>query len=221
MSVRRPNDPATEARVLSRCARRCCLCFWLKGDFAEKEGQIAHLDHNPANGAEENLVFLCLRHHSLYDSRTSQHKNYTILEVKAARESLCGQVRERLEGDEDLDEDDEQEPLYECDEEALVRADAHKPYLFEMSDGQELVGSVSADDFIDVVICDESCFDAWCNQDDDDWPAHYFLAEDVRRRSFEFVAPEDGTFVVLLINWSNEDVEVTIDAAVWESEEEE
>ncbi len=221
MSVRRPNDKATEARVLSRSARRCCLCFSLKGDFAEKEGQIAHLDHNPAHGAEENLVFLCLRHHSLYDSRTSQHKNYTILEVTAAREKLYEQMRDRLEADEGLDEDDEQEPLYECDEEALVRADAHKPYLFEMSEDEELVGSIAADGFIDVVICDEGDFDDWCNQDDDDWPAHYFLAEDVRRRNLEFVAPGDGTFVVLLINWSDEDVEVTIDAAVWERENEE
>ncbi len=32
-------NPAVEARVLTGCARRCCLCFYLKRDFAEKEGQ--------------------------------------------------------------------------------------------------------------------------------------------------------------------------------------
>jgi hypothetical protein len=90
-----------------------------------------------------------------------------------------------------------------------------------MSAGQELVGSIATDDFIDVVICNERDFDAWSNQDEDEWPAHYFLAEDVRRRSFEFVAPVDGTFVVLLINWTEQDIEAIVDIAVWDTEDEE
>ena len=136
--------------MLSRCARRCCLCFWLKGDFAEKEGQIAHLDHNPANGAEENLVFLCLCCHSLprFPNEPAQELHHPGGQSRLERAASVEQVqRERLEGDEDLDEDDEQEPLYECDEEALVRADAHKPYLFEMFlTAKNCVGSVSADE---------------------------------------------------------------------------
>jgi hypothetical protein len=31
---------------------------------------------------------MCLDHHSLYDSKTKQHKNYTIHEVKDARSRL-------------------------------------------------------------------------------------------------------------------------------------
>jgi len=60
----------------------------LIGDLNEKRGQIGHLDGNPANVAEDNLVWFCLDHHSIYDSRTSQHKNYTIAEVKSARTRL-------------------------------------------------------------------------------------------------------------------------------------
>src|SRR5690348_13611853 len=41
-----PSD--VEVRVLEKSKRRCCLCFSLDGDFKEKEGQIAHLDRNPA-----------------------------------------------------------------------------------------------------------------------------------------------------------------------------
>jgi hypothetical protein len=67
-------DPAIENRVLTRSARRCCLCFWLDRDFSEQDSQIAHLDQDPQNGSEDNLAFLCLTHHSVYDSRTSQHK---------------------------------------------------------------------------------------------------------------------------------------------------
>ena len=33
-----------ELRVLTRSRRRCALCFYLRGDLAEKHGQIAHLD---------------------------------------------------------------------------------------------------------------------------------------------------------------------------------
>ena len=57
-------------------------------DRAEKLGQIAHLDGNRANGSEDDLVYLCLSHHSQYDSRTSQRKNYTLAEVKEYRDRI-------------------------------------------------------------------------------------------------------------------------------------
>jgi hypothetical protein len=60
----------------------------LSGDLTEKHGQIAHLDQEPSNCTEDNLAFMCLVHHSLYDSHTSQHKNYTIAEVKVGRVRL-------------------------------------------------------------------------------------------------------------------------------------
>lgn len=77
-----------ETTVLLKSARRCALCFGLNGDLDEKTGQIAHLDRDASDGREENLVWLCMRHHSHYDSKTSQHKNYTLREVRAAREKL-------------------------------------------------------------------------------------------------------------------------------------
>lgn len=89
--------PATvEAAVLKKSRRRCALCFHLKRDLTEKHGQIAHLNHNRTNNAERNLVFLCLEHHSLYDSETSQHKNFTRPEVTCAREDLYKAVAKGL-----------------------------------------------------------------------------------------------------------------------------
>jgi hypothetical protein len=85
---RKPISPGVETAVLANSARRCALCFHLNGDLTEKIGQIAHLDGNRNNPAEDNLAFMCLSHHSLFDSKTSQHKNYTIPEVKAARTKL-------------------------------------------------------------------------------------------------------------------------------------
>ena len=83
-----------ETAVLANSARRCTLCFDLKGDRTEKLGQIAHLDQDPTNRAEDNLAWMCLDHHSLYDSQTRQHKNYTIDEVKTARAKLYDLVAE-------------------------------------------------------------------------------------------------------------------------------
>ncbi len=81
-----------EADVLVSSRRRCCLCYGLRRDLQEKRGQIAHLDHNNENNAEENLAFLCLEHHDQYDTRTSQSKNYTIGEVKRFRSELYSAV---------------------------------------------------------------------------------------------------------------------------------
>src|SRR4051794_26118798 len=87
-TIRKRTPSEVEAAILIRSARRCPLCFDLQRDLKEKHGQIAHLDQNPSNYAEDNLAFLCMVHHSLYDSRTSQHKNYTVNELKVARSKL-------------------------------------------------------------------------------------------------------------------------------------
>ena len=85
---RRTIGAKTETDVLARSRHRCVLCFGLYGDSAVKQGQIAHIDHNPANRAYTNLVFLCLPHHDQYDSTTSQSKNYGAGEVRRYREEL-------------------------------------------------------------------------------------------------------------------------------------
>lgn len=90
--TRKRTPGPTEWRILDKSRRRCALCFQLVGDLKETRGQIAHLDGNPANAAEDNLVWFCLEHHSLYDSSTSQHKNYTMAEVKSARIRLYNAI---------------------------------------------------------------------------------------------------------------------------------
>lgn len=87
-----------EADVLEKSGRRCCLCYVLDRDYEEKGGQIAHLDGNRNNNAITNLAFLCLPHHNVFDSTTSQSKNYSTAEVKRYRKSLeeiVAQLRNR------------------------------------------------------------------------------------------------------------------------------
>jgi hypothetical protein len=93
---RRKIPVATENEVLSNSARRCALCFHLNGDLEEKKGQIAHLDKNRANCTKSNLAWLCLLHHSVFDSKTRQHKNYTATEVKIYRGRLYRAVKKGL-----------------------------------------------------------------------------------------------------------------------------
>ncbi len=93
MAVRRRKLSAdTETEVLVRSRRRCALCYGLKGDFEERIGQIAHIDRNRENDALDNLAWLCFEHHSLYDSSTSQHKNYKSTEVKHHRNTLYAAI---------------------------------------------------------------------------------------------------------------------------------
>src|SRR5579872_921907 len=95
---RKRTPTGIETAVLLSSARRCTLCFHLRCDLNEKVGQIAHLDQDPSNCAEDNLAFMCLEHHSVFDSDTSQHKNYTIQEVKAARRKLYDAVAQGKHG---------------------------------------------------------------------------------------------------------------------------
>jgi hypothetical protein len=94
--MRRSISSGTEAEVLHLSRRRCCLCFGLFNKLDIKRGQIAHLDHDPANNAIENLAFLCLEHHDEYDTTTSQSKGIKLKEVLIHRESLYAAVRQYL-----------------------------------------------------------------------------------------------------------------------------
>jgi hypothetical protein len=88
MSNRKTPTKEVTVNILTKSRRRCVLCFGLSGDLREKKGQIAHLDQDSSNSAEENLVFLCLEHHDTYDSKTSQSKGYVLEEVKTYAKHL-------------------------------------------------------------------------------------------------------------------------------------
>jgi hypothetical protein len=93
--VRKKLSKNLEAKILLACARRCALCWVVNFDGNEKHGQLAHIDRDPSNNDEDNLVWLCLTHHSIYDSKSSEHKNYTALEIKGARRKLVEFVSSR------------------------------------------------------------------------------------------------------------------------------
>lgn len=92
--TRKSIGDSTVTSVLIKSRRRCCICFGLERDTNLKAGQIAHLDQNSSNNAEDNLAFLCLVHHDEYDSQTRQRKGLTLGEVKAFRAELYERLSE-------------------------------------------------------------------------------------------------------------------------------
>jgi hypothetical protein len=91
---RRSLSSEQEADIFEKSRRRCCVCFALKGDTAEKRGQLAHIDHDRTNHALDNFAFLCLEHHDKYDGKTSQSKGMTEAELRRYRERLYAAVQD-------------------------------------------------------------------------------------------------------------------------------
>ncbi len=85
----------TEAELLFKSGRRCCLCYGLHLDFDVKRGQIAHINRDSSNSQMDNLAFLCLEHHDLYDSKTSQSKGFSETELRQYRNMLYEYVGNR------------------------------------------------------------------------------------------------------------------------------
>jgi hypothetical protein len=73
-------------------ARRCALCFGFDGDLQRKKGQIAHIDQNSSNADAGNLVYICLEHHDEYDSKTSQVKGITEVELQSYKARLTAAI---------------------------------------------------------------------------------------------------------------------------------
>ena len=96
MNRRRKIAEDVAADVLIKSRRRCCICFALRGVDNVKKGQIAHLDRDPSNNDPDNLAFMCRDHHDEYDTRPSQSKGFTPLEVKAYRAELLKYLKIRF-----------------------------------------------------------------------------------------------------------------------------
>ena len=94
--TRRAISDQTQTRVLLRSRRRCCLCFWLKGEDEVKKGQLAHLDGDHENSVEGNLAFLCLEHHDEYDSTPRVSKGLREREVRQWRDELYKEMEYRF-----------------------------------------------------------------------------------------------------------------------------
>ena len=200
----------------------CCICH-VPRQPVEKH----HINENPADNAWANLAILCRNCHGLVTATSSLGARYTpgeVLQYKRQWELRC----------EEAIDDDIESPVEEIHETKVIGGDEHQDYPFDMTKGDELVFSIDANDYLDLVICDTEDFEGWaadagdegdCGVDDDDDgeqtlpDCHWFRTAVIRGDEYRFVAPEDGRYVLLLVNWDDEPTEVTVDASVWEDEE--
>jgi hypothetical protein len=90
--MRKKPTSEAETTVLVSSRRRCALCYGLRRDLGQKDGQLAHVDRNPANSDVENLCYLCFDHHNQYDSRPSQAKGFTPNELRHYRNMLYSEI---------------------------------------------------------------------------------------------------------------------------------
>jgi ribosomal protein L36 len=86
--MRVPATKSVETQVLTASQRKCCLCYYLADNRAQRKGQVAHLNKDSSNSEFQNLVWLCLEHHDEFDSKTSQSKGYTSDEIRNWRDRL-------------------------------------------------------------------------------------------------------------------------------------
>ena len=205
---RQEPPPRLAAEVLAANNHTCCICR-----VQRKHVQLHHIDGNSSNSVPSNLAVVCLDDHSRVTGDEGLGRRFSPQEVtlfKVRWEAICAQA----DMDEDDDEDDEpEEPLESVFQTRLIRANEEYAFTFQMEEGQELICSLSADDYIDISICTARDYQRWLDGED---LMEYIGEEDVLHCDLPpFVAPRNGKFVVAIMNNSDEDVDVTVDIAIW------
>jgi hypothetical protein len=204
---KRTNVPQRVAdAVLADNNHTCCIC-----NEPRKHVVFHHIDSDPSNHDPANLAVVCHDCHSRVTGDEGLGRAYSPREVakyKKRWEDQCAEADQASE-EEGLDE-----PIGFVREIIRIKADEHDCRAFEMEEGDELVISVTADDYIDVSICAPADYKRWIDSRGEDF-REYEGAEDVRECERSFTSPRRGIYHLLLINNNDDDVEVEIDATVW------
>jgi hypothetical protein len=188
----------------------CCMCHEPRHPV-EKH----HINGAPADNTLDNLAVLCRNCHGIVTAKGNLGTNYgagEVLQYKKLWEKRCAEA----------DEDEIESPIEEIHETKLIEANENEEYPFDMEEGDELVFSIEASSHLDVVLCDGADVDEWMDNDLTEkhaLPKNYWCRTGIMEGEYNFVAPDAGCFVLLLVNWSKQPSEVAFDASVWESEE--
>ena len=88
-----PIPKKTEDEVIYKCARTCCVCR-----IPHKPIIIHHIDEDPSNNIEANLVVLCTECHNTAHSRLYLTKNLDIRSLKFSKTYWEKEVSRRNSG---------------------------------------------------------------------------------------------------------------------------
>ncbi len=189
-------------RLLVANQRACCICH------ERKQVILHHIDGDPSNYRDDNLAVLCLDCHGRVTGDEGLGRRYTMAEISAHKREWEQTCAANPIEDEDDEPDDPVPVLYET---GLLRRGEENAYDFELDEGDELNTSVSATGYVSIMICDPEDYERWCRGKDIDV---YTDADDVTEKIFTFRAPKTGTFVLVVTNSTDEDVDVTVDVDV-------
>jgi hypothetical protein len=204
---RRPIPAKLRDDLLAANRHTCCICHEQRHPV-EKH----HINGDPGDNRWDNLAILCRNCHGLVTVKGSLGAGYSAAEVFQYKQQWEQRCREAAENEIESPGDDVHETK-------LIEADGHETYEFDMEQGDELVFSIEANDYLDLVICDTEDIEEWIDEEHDEerpLPEHDWARPQVMEGNYKFTAPEDGRYVLLLVNWDEEPTEVTVDAAVWE-----
>lgn len=188
----------------------CCICHEPRQPV-EKH----HINGDPGDNAWNNLAVLCRNCHGLVTAKGNLGSSYSpgeVLQYKKLWEKSCAEA----------DEQEIESPIEEVHETKLIEGNEHEEYPFDMQEGDELIFSIKASDCVDAVISDDEAVDRWAEGDVDEerqLPESYWHKTGVIHGEYAFIAPEEGQYVLLLVNWDEDSTEITVDVAVWEPTE--
>ena len=204
----RPTVPTRVAdSLLVANMRACCICH------ERKHVVIHHIDGNPSNNDPFNLAVLCHDCHSRVTGDEGLGRKYSEAEVRQHKlewEKKCTAPRPIVGGNQVT------EPIPLLYEVTYVSGGEHILYDFELTKGQELFAKISSEDYIDVSICSGRDYEQWLEHED---LMEYEGAEDVRAKELYFTAPRDRTYLLLIINHGEDDVDVTVEIELSDTHE--
>lgn len=200
----KPKIPEKIANMLQvQNKHTCCICR-----ESRKHVIIHHIDRNPENNDIANLTVLCHDCHSRVSGDEGLGRRYTSTEVyqyKLEWEELCrGGASEKTENYE--------VPLYQHREIFLLPTDCHKVFKIDMDHDVQLLYTISADEYINVWICDENDYRIWLKTDNS---KVYEEHECIKYVESSFVAPENDTYYIVAVNETEDDIEIEIDISLW------
>ncbi len=88
--TRTPIGKPLERKLLYEAARTCCVCR-----VPRKPVEIHHIDQDPSNNIESNLVVICRNCHDEAHTKHTMSKNLSVDHLKHAKEKWLGEVAER------------------------------------------------------------------------------------------------------------------------------
>ena len=202
---RRPAIPEPVALAVMVANRHtCCLCRTIG-----KHVVFHHSDHNRANNYPANLAVLCHDCHSRVEGNEGLGRQFTTAEIRQYKkqwEARCLEISPP--------EEDSEEPLPILSEALRIGADEHVAYdLTEMEEGDEIEVTVTADRHVDASICTEADYKRWLRGKA---LREFEGVEEARKFTLPFTVPEDGDYILLLINYQDRKSDVEVEALVWQ-----